>query len=292
MKKDLLKKTLYTALMLNIVLTAIILLLIIISIFDINPGFIKSNFTVFLSLIGISFLINIYILLKLVRMNLLISSRFTSMEKSMSQIEKLNNSLRSQRHDFLNHLQIVFGLIELREFKEAAKYIKDIYTDIQSISRILKTSHPAINALIQAKTGTAEENNIALKLNIQSRLQPLPMDPWEICRIMSNIIDNAIESLRELHENRKLEISITENIKSFIIKIIDNGPQIPENIKDRIFEPGFSTNSSEGKGMGLAIVNDIVKRYDCKINFNSNSDLTEFKIEIPRKSQKNSQTVS
>lgn len=285
MKSQSLKKTLYIALSLNILLALIIFAVIILNVIDRDSTVIKNNITFLLILIGIAFTINIYILIRSTKMNLLLISRYDGLERSITQVEKLNNTLRAQRHDFLNHLQIVYGLIELDEFIEAGKYLKDIYGDIQKVSKFLKTSQPAINALLQAKTASAEKNDIEVELDIKSKLDLLPMDPWEVSRVISNLIDNAIDSLMEVEQSRKICIDIHEKIDSYIIVIADNGPKIPESIKDRIFEPGFSTRAKEEKGMGLAIVNSIVDDFKGSVRFESSDTITRFTIQIPKKAK-------
>ena len=74
----------------------------------------------------------------------------------VAQMDALNRSLRAQRHDFLNHLQVVFSLIEMDEQKEAADYIEKVYGDMQSVSRAMRTDNPAINALLRAKLADCE----------------------------------------------------------------------------------------------------------------------------------------
>ena len=69
---------------------------------------------------------------------------------SLTDINDLNHELRAQRHDFLNHLQVVYSLIELEDYQSAHNYIETVYKDIQKVSRVLKTAHPAVNAILQA----------------------------------------------------------------------------------------------------------------------------------------------
>jgi len=78
-----------------------------------------------------------------------------SVEEALEKVEVLNGTLRSQRHDFLNHLQVVSGLIEMQEFTEAADYIGRISADIQNVSRVLRTKNAAVNALLQVPFGSA-----------------------------------------------------------------------------------------------------------------------------------------
>ena len=70
------------------------------------------------------------------------------MDDTIEAMESLNNTLRAQRHDFLNHLQVVYSLMEMQEYDEANAYIEKIYGSITAVSRVMKTANPSINALL------------------------------------------------------------------------------------------------------------------------------------------------
>jgi len=202
-------------------------------------------------------------------------------KETLASVENLNNSLRAQRHDFLNHLQVVYGLIEMDEYDEARSYINRVYKDIQSVSRVLKTANPAVNALLQAKLMTAEKNDIITEINVSSRLENLPVPSWEFCRVLGNLIDNAIAALCEKTGNRRLQVEIGEEIKEFTISVKDNGTGIPESIKNKIFEPGFTTKDN-GEGMGLAITKRILSNYKGQIEVKNDNGWTVFTVHIPK----------
>ena len=66
--------------------------------------------------------------------------KLQGLDETVSQMTDLNHALRAQRHDFLNHLQVVYSLIEMGEYSEANRYIAQVYGDIQQVSRTLKTA--------------------------------------------------------------------------------------------------------------------------------------------------------
>lgn len=82
------------------------------------------------------------------------------MDQTIEAQEDLNITLRAQRHDFLNHLQVVYSLIEMKEYKEANDYIERVYGSIASVGKVLRTANPAINALLQVKLGVCEKAGI------------------------------------------------------------------------------------------------------------------------------------
>ena len=210
------------------------------------------------------------------------NSRNHALEGTVGDMEKLNQTLRAQRHDFLNHLQVVYGLIEMDEYKDARDYIERVYNDIQKISKVMKTSNTAINALLQAKILTAQKKGIVTEFNATSRLDNLPIPSWEMCRILGNLMDNAINALEEKPADRLLKLDLSEDLKFFYFKIEDNGPGIPENLQNKIFEPGFTTKGDNGEGMGLAITKEILLQYGGDVTVSSNDLLTLFEVTIPK----------
>lgn len=92
-----------------------------------------------------------------------IASQSEMLEDAYTQLEDLNGTLRAQRHDFKNHMQVVYGLIGMGEYKEAQAYIERVYGDIQLVSSALKTASPAVNALLAAKAADCGERGIRMK---------------------------------------------------------------------------------------------------------------------------------
>jgi hypothetical protein len=71
--------------------------------------------------------------------------------ESLDNLCQLNDKLRMDRHDYLNHLQIIYGLMELEEYDEMNSYLRKVYKELLKTGKAVKTSKPAINALLAAK---------------------------------------------------------------------------------------------------------------------------------------------
>jgi len=98
-------------------------------------------------------------------------------------------------------------------------------------------------------------------------------------QVWTNIIDNAIYAV---NENGDLTIETSCDNKYVKVKIIDNGTGIPKDIMSRIFDPFFTTKKmGQGTGIGLDLVNRIVKRHNGEIKVQSEPGRTEFDICIP-----------
>lgn len=285
MRKNLeINKTAATVIILNIIQVLSILGIIMYSFF-IDPSVLMNKnllqYLMFVLIIFVAFL-NSFITVK-DSLHLINSDfQYKSLKESLNQVENLNNSLRAQRHDFMNHLQVVYSLMEMNEYTDARDYIDKIYKDIQKVSRVLKTANPAVNALLQAKMLACEQREIRMELNISTALKDLYVPSWEFCRIIGNLIDNSIYALKDIQPERVIIINIYEDLKCFGFRISNNGAMIPTDIAEKIFDAGFSTKGALGSGMGLAIIKDIVTEYDGNIKLSSTNKITYFEVDFPK----------
>lgn len=245
--------------------------------------------------VGVSTLneINLYIYLSLGLMlfsslitifGLYFASRYRNdnLMESIKNLEDFNTKLRTQRHDYLNHFQVIYGLMDLEEYEEAKKYIEPVFKDILKVSKALKTAQPAINALLQAKIEAAEKKNIDLYLEIRSELKNIPIEPWNLCKVIANLIDNSITALSECDKEKKIYLDIGEDLNSYTFQVTNNGPKIPDNKLEEIFKQGFTTKKEAEHGMGLYIVSSIINQANGFIRVTSTTEKTSFYFEIPK----------
>ena len=208
----------------------------------------------------------------------------SDLERSNTQMDALNHTLRAQRHDFLNHLQVVYSLMEMNEYAEATDYLETVYGEIRAVSSFLSTRSTAVNALLKVKAGACAQENINLQLDIKSPLDGLPMPAWELCRVLGNLIDNAMDAAKQA-ETPQISISIEEDIRAYRFSIGNNGEAIPEEMLASIFEEGVSTKG-EDHGMGLSIVKNTLEPYDGTVQCESGEQGTRFTVTLPKKQQK------
>jgi len=206
------------------------------------------------------------------------------MDETIDAMANLNITLRTQRHDFLNHLQVVYSLIEMEEYEEANEYIEKIYGRITAVSHVMKTAVPAVNALLQVKVAACEKAHVKVKLDITSKWETLEntLPAWEMCKVLSNLIDNAIDAMDEVPaKQRHLTISLTENLRQYCFAVCNSGTPVPEDMKESIFQPGITTKGA-GHGMGLYIVRRTLNDRGGDIFLTSDAQKTEFRGFVPR----------
>jgi len=102
----------------------------------------------------------------------------------------------------------------------------------------------------------------------------------ELAQVWSNIINNALQA-----SNNKCNITIdyTDDLNSHIISIQNDGPKIPDEVVDKIFDEFFTTKKrGEGTGLGLNIVKNIIEKHNGKITCTSSEKMTTFTITLPK----------
>ena len=208
------------------------------------------------------------------------SVKLNGLNETVDQMNDLNIALLAQRHDFLNHLQVVYSLIEMHEYEEANRYIDQVYGNIQSVSQALKTACAPVNALLRAKMAEAKQRGIEVELTVHAVWDSLPVASWEMCRVLSNLIDNAMDALADT-KNAALQISLGEDVRSISFEVKNNGPMIPEKLCASIFEAGFS-GKGEGRGMGLYIARETMRSVKGDLTVESTPEFTAFRGYLPK----------
>jgi signal transduction histidine kinase len=100
----------------------------------------------------------------------------------------------------------------------------------------------------------------------------------ELNQIWGNLIDNAIDAA-----SGRVEVSASAQDEVVVVRVVDDGPGIPEDARERIFEPFFTTKpQGEGTGLGLDITRRLVHQHEGQIEVESRPGRTEFRVTLPR----------
>ena len=124
-----------------------------------------------------------------------------------------------------------------------------------------------------------EQNNITFKTSGNNIFVKLDKEQW--IRVMTNLIKNSIQAIPH-DRDPDILVQISENSKSVKILVSDNGQGVSKSNRDKIFEPKFTTKS-DGMGLGLGIVKNIISSHRGKISYKSKSNKgTDFTITLPK----------
>lgn len=189
-------------------------------------------------------------------------TEITKMAEELTGVKKLAWSLRAQNHEFMNKLHTISGLIQLEEYESALKFITDVSTSKNKLSNILTENikDSSIAGILLSKYNKADEYNIKFIIDENSNLEKLPhIISQSVVSVIGNLIENSIDEV-EYDGTGYIHIKINSNKNELFIKISNNGKTIPLELRDKIFEQGFSTKNGQ-RGHGLYIVKKIIEDF-------------------------------
>ena len=173
-------------------------------------------------------------------------------------------------------------MMEPHAYAEDQDYLEPVYKDMMKVGKAIRTSIPAVNALLMAKMSEAAAGGTDFYVEVKSDLKSLKVEPWELCKVLSNLIDNGITALQDKEGEKKIMLDISEDRDCYIFAVSNNGPAIPEERKEAIFRQGFTTKREEGHGMGLYIVSGILKMNGGAIRVDSDERETVFTVKFTK----------
>lgn len=196
--------------------------------------------------------------------------------ENLKNIQEMVQTMRSQRHDFNNHIQTVYGLINVGAYEDAKEYMDAVIVPVQSSNRLL-SDNPSVTALLQVKANLAEIKRINTDFSITGSLKQPIIPVQDLNTILGNLIDNAIEAT-ENHKGKKfIQVRIASNPDKIMVTVFNTGPKIYDQIKDKLFYPGFTTKKT-GQGLGLSSVKKIIDTHNGSIEVINEAEGVSFEI--------------
>ncbi len=198
-------------------------------------------------------------------------------------MQGLIHTLKSERHDYINDIQVLYGMSQEKMYDHLQEYLQHLVVNITKVNRVISLKNIPVSAFLHSKFNELESNNIELKIQVNTQDTFSSIKGYDIVKIISNIVDNAIRAITEAKiEKPYIELQWDKQDNKAIITIINNGPKIDKNKLDLLFQEGFSTKKKNtNSGYGLAIVKKSVDKYHGKIKVSSSKEKTSFTIIIP-----------
>lgn len=203
-----------------------------------------------------------------------------------SNIERLFKTVKEHRHDFNHHIFTLQGMSSMKLYTEMDNYLQNLTKVQTNINGIIGINIPAFIGLLQAKIAEGAEKNIHFEHHFEGfeRMKLDIMKTTDVVRVLGNILDNAFHAVSESQniENRKVSIMGKVTQSHLSISVYNNGEPIPEELKSRIFEHGFTTRENHGgTGLGLSSCKKIVEGYKGALLLQQYNGWTMFIVEIP-----------
>lgn len=204
-------------------------------------------------------------------------------------------------HEVKNHLS-PFMLAEMiakkypddRQIQDASEMMLEAQQHILDLVREIRTfvsgsptqlvREPTdVAAVVEGVVRFMSCDAVVKRTSVELRIEERPVleiDPKGIRQVLVNLIKNAADAVDAA--TGKIEVGVTERAGRVIIAVRDNGPGIPEEAQERLFEPFYTTKGDRGLGLGLDISRKLVEAHGGTLTFDTNPGHgTSFRINLP-----------
>jgi sensor histidine kinase regulating citrate/malate metabolism len=178
--------------------------------------------------------------------------------RELTTVRGLADALRAQAHEAANELHTVVGLVELGRYDDAVSFatrrIGVTQDEVDLVQE--RIGDPALVALLLGKAAVCRERGVELRLDEASDLPEGALGAEDLVTIVGNLVDNALDALA-LQRGGRIGVLARTTGGEVLIQVRDDGPGMPADALERVFEPGWSTKPGEGiarRGLGLALV--------------------------------------
>lgn len=167
----------------------------------------------------------------------------------MQLLKKEQSEFRKLKHDYMNLLTTASGFIEIGKPEKALEIIRKTSGDLAEISGTPLCSNETVNTVCYIKQESAKRLDVKLKIEIEETAL-LKIDEYDLCRLLHNIMDNAIDACSRLDDERTAEIFIDISPEAFRVKSVNRYPE-KKKAKDK----------GGNHGNGIGIIKDIAQKY-------------------------------
>lgn len=199
-------------------------------------------------------------------------------ETHYAEVENMYRQIRGWRHDYRNHIQTMKAYAATNDMEAIKSYLDELDTDLNTVDMVLKTGNPMADAILNSKISLAKTKEISV---IADAHIPVALTTSEIdlCVIIGNLFDNAIEASMALPVEKRL-IRVYMDMKNTQLYI--SFTNFTATKKQKKVNGRFLTTKGEGHGFGLVRIDNIIERQDGYISRNSEDGAYTTEILLPQ----------
>ena len=199
-------------------------------------------------------------------------------ETHYREVENMYRQIRGWRHDYRNHIQMMKVLAANGDMDALKVYLDELDTDLNTVDTVVKTGNPMADAILNSKISLARSRNIPTQVDAHIPVK-LKMSELDLCCIIGNLFDNAMEASMALPEEKRM-IRVYMDMKGTQLYISFTNFTAAKKLSK--VGKGFKTSKGGGHGFGLVRMDDIVSRYDGYLSRNSEDGAFTTEILIPQ----------
>ena len=199
-------------------------------------------------------------------------------ETHYQEVENMYRQMRGWRHDYRNHIQTMKVLASSGDLEGIRSYLDRLDTDLNTVDLAVKTGNAMADAILNSKISLAKSRDIPVQVDAHIPVK-LKMSELDLCCIIGNLFDNAIEASLALPPEERL-IRVYMDMKGTQLYIsftnFTAGKKLPK------LGGRFRTTKGQGHGFGLQRIDTIVERLEGYISRNSEDGAFTTEILLPQ----------
>lgn len=196
------------------------------------------------------------------------------MQKYYAEVENMYTKMRGWRHDYRHHIQAMKVHSANGEYEEIDRYLDMLDDDLTNVETVIKTGNRMADAILNSKLSLAMEKQIRVKAEARIPVA-LSISELDLCIIIGNLLDNAIDACMELPAEDRLIRIYMEMKGNYLYLALTNTAGGKK-------KKHFGTTKGAGHGLGLSRIDAIVKKYDGYVTRASEDEAFSTEVLLPQ----------
>lgn len=198
------------------------------------------------------------------------------LQKHYNEVENMYRQMRGWRHDYKNHIAAMKIHLDEGNYELLGNYLNELNMDLSTVDTVLKTGNVMVDAILNSKISLAQSKNISVDA-AASVPEKIRVSDTDICVIIGNLLDNAIEACCKLENSNERFIRIYIGLLKQQLYI-----SVSNSVGGKIKKEGktYFTTKNENHGFGLKRIDKIVSKYGGYINRQDETDVFATEIMI------------
>lgn len=198
-------------------------------------------------------------------------------KKHCDEVQNIYSLMRGWRHDYKNHIAVMQASLKMGNLTELDNYLGELTVDLNTVDTVVKTGNVMADAILNSKLALAKSKNI--KTDVTAAVpENVAISDVEICAVIGNLLDNAMEACESVPEGTERFIRIYIGVfkEQFYISVTNS-----MNGKPKRVGKSYKTTKGENHGFGLLRVDSVVSKYSGYINRQHENGVFGTEIMLP-----------
>ena len=180
-----------------------------------------------------------------------------ALSRQVEEVKEIYNTMRGWRHDYHNHMQKLKAHIVMGQLDEAVRHLDQLDEDLQQVKVKYQTGNVSLDAILNSKLSLAEKESVDINCKVELYGE-LSVSDIDLCVLIGNLIDNAVESCSVMPEDvaRFLRIYICVRRSQLYISVTN-----ATNETIRKLDREYITQKRGNHGHGLKRIDAVVEKY-------------------------------